>query len=89
MHEARLFQNGQSQAVRLPKAFRFEGDAVYVKRHGTGVLLLPKTEDPWDIMASSLDEFDADFVIEREQEESQERAPIAATPERPRSKRRR
>jgi antitoxin VapB len=76
MDEARLFQNGQSQAVRLPKAYRFHGDTVYIKRYGNGVLLLPKTDDPWDIMASSLDEFDDAFQVTREQETVQERSPI-------------
>jgi antitoxin VapB len=85
MDEARLFQNGQSQAVRLPKAFRFEGDTVYIKRHGKGVLLLPKTEDPWDIMAESLNEFDEDFVLRRDDTELQERPPIDPARRTPRS----
>jgi len=38
---ARLFWNGRSQAVRLPKEFRFEGDRVRVSRMGAGVLLEP------------------------------------------------
>ena len=38
---AKLFWNGRSQAVRLPKAFRFEGDQVRVRRMGVGVLLEP------------------------------------------------
>jgi antitoxin VapB len=39
--EARLFWNGRSQAVRLPKEFRFEGDRVRVSRMGAGVLIEP------------------------------------------------
>lgn len=42
MKTAKLFRNGQSQAVRLPKEFRLEGDEVYVDRVAGGVLLLPK-----------------------------------------------
>ena len=38
---AKLFWNGRSQAVRLPKEFRFEGDRVRVRRMGVGVLLEP------------------------------------------------
>jgi antitoxin VapB len=38
---ARLFKNGRSQAVRLPREFRFEGDRVRVRRSGRGVLLQP------------------------------------------------
>ncbi len=42
MKTAKIFQHGNSQAVRLPKAFRFEEDEVVIKRHAGGVLLLPK-----------------------------------------------
>ncbi len=38
---AKLFQNGRSQAVRLPREFRFQGDAVRVRRVPEGVLLEP------------------------------------------------
>lgn len=41
MQQAKLFQNGQSQAVRLPKDFRFEGDSVAIKRVGKAFVLLP------------------------------------------------
>ena len=42
---AKVFRNGRSQAVRLPKEFRFEGDAVRVRRVGEGVLLEPMATD--------------------------------------------
>jgi len=42
--DAKLFWNGRSQAVRLPKEFRFEGDRVRVTRMGAGVLLEPVPE---------------------------------------------
>ncbi|MBI3069182.1 MAG: AbrB/MazE/SpoVT family DNA-binding domain-containing protein [Betaproteobacteria bacterium] len=42
MKTAKVFKHGNSQAVRLPKEFRFDGDEVLVKRSGGGVLLLPK-----------------------------------------------
>ena len=42
MKTAKIFQHGNSQAVRLPKEFRFEEDEVVVKHHGGGVLLLRK-----------------------------------------------
>jgi antitoxin VapB len=42
--DAKLFWNGRSQAVRLPKEFRFEGDRVRVTRMGAGVLLEPVVE---------------------------------------------
>ncbi len=42
---AKLFRNGRSQAVRLPREFRFEGDAVRVRRVPEGVLLEPLIPD--------------------------------------------
>jgi antitoxin VapB len=68
---AKLFQNGRSQAVRLPKAFRFEGDEVYIKRVGNGVLLVPKENKPWSALFESLEEFEGE--LERNQPEHQER----------------
>jgi antitoxin VapB len=44
--EAKLFQIGRSQAVRLPKAFRIEGDRVRIRRFGSGVLREPIPETP-------------------------------------------
>jgi antitoxin VapB len=41
MRTAKIFKHGNSQAVRLPKEFRFDGDEVWVKRTAAGVLLLP------------------------------------------------
>jgi antitoxin VapB len=43
---AKLFQNGRSQAVRLPRAFRFEGDRVRIRRVPQGVLLEPLIQNP-------------------------------------------
>ena len=69
---AKLFRNGQSQAVRLPKEFRFEGDFVYVKKSGKAVVLLPALGS-WDSLLESLDKFSDDFMSERSQPVSQER----------------
>ena len=69
---AKLFKSGRSQAVRLPKALRFEGEAVIAKRFGNGVLLLP-TEAPWQLMQEALDEFEPDFELQRGQPEQQGR----------------
>ena len=49
MNTARLFRSGCSQAVRLPKEYRFEGTEVAVKRFNNGVLLLP-VNAPWQTM---------------------------------------
>lgn len=47
MATAKLFRNGRSQAVRLPKEFRFEGDAVSVRREGAAVVLEPLKPRAW------------------------------------------
>ena len=69
---AKLFQTGRSQAVRLPQAYRFEGQEVILKRVGEGVLLLPRNNH-WSNLLASLEKFGPDFEIEREQGEIQER----------------
>ncbi len=76
MREAKLFMNGKSQAVRLPKAFRFSGTSVLVKRHGSGVLLLPIDQDPWKQMEESLAAFAPGLDIVRDQGVQQERPPF-------------
>ena len=73
METAKLFMNGHSQAVRLPKAFRFEGDAVFIKRMGAAVVLLPY-HAPWQTLFDSLDLFSDDFMESRAQPEVQVRA---------------
>lgn len=69
---AKVFMSGRSQAVRLPKELRFEGEEVIARRFGNGVLLLP-AEDPWAVMREALDEFEPGFEIEREQPDTQPR----------------
>ena len=66
MKTAKLFKNGESQAVRLPKEFRFEGEEVFIKRAGNAVVLFP-TAKSWDVLLESLDRFPADFMNDREQ----------------------
>lgn len=73
---AKLFTSGRSQAVRLPKSLRFEGEEVIAKRFGNGVLLLP-IENPWQLMQEALGEFEPGFVLEREQPAQQERDELA------------
>ncbi len=75
MTKAKLFKNGSSQAVRLPKEFKFQGDEVYIKRIGRLVVLIPK-EDPWDSLVQSLDGFSDDFLAERKQPELEVREPL-------------
>ena len=66
MNTAKLFKNGKSQAVRLPKQFKFQGNEVYIKRIGRNVILIPE-DDPWESLISSLNDFSDDFMAKREQ----------------------
>jgi antitoxin VapB len=72
MQTAKLFQNGQSQAVRLPKEFRFEGAEVYVKKTHNAVILIPK-DNPWESFFRGLEGFTDDFMSQRNQPPNQER----------------
>lgn len=75
MLTAKLFKSGRSQAVRLPKEFRFEGDEVYVQRAGEAVMLIPKEKpklDPWKDFFQALDMFDPAFPLERHQPTDQQ-----------------
>jgi len=72
MKTAKLFRNGQSQAVRLPKEFRFEDDFVFIKKSGSAVILIP-AKNSWDSLLGSLDMFSPDFMTERRQPPAQER----------------
>ncbi len=47
MATAKLFSNGRSQAVRLPKEFRFKGSEVSVRREGDAVILEPLKPQAW------------------------------------------
>jgi antitoxin VapB len=67
METAKLFTNGRSQAVRLPKAYRFKGNEVYIKKTPEGVLLIPGDRSPWDIWEENLMKHDEPFMAERNQ----------------------
>ena len=72
MKTAKLFQNGQSQAVRLPKEFRFEGGEVFIKKSGSAVVLIPLVHS-WDSLIGSLDKFTKDYMAERKTPPGQKR----------------
>jgi antitoxin VapB len=63
---AKLFKSGRSQAVRLPKEFRFEGKEVRIRRHGRGVLLEPMDVD-LDALFAKIDALEVKFP-EREKQ---------------------
>jgi antitoxin VapB len=59
MDTAKLFLNGRSQAVRLPKAFRFEGlTEVYIQRDGNRIILSPSSKPSMQRLIDALDEFE-------------------------------
>lgn len=72
MKTAKIFQNGQSQAVRLPKEFRFQGNHVFIKKEGDTVILIQQKKS-WDMLFNSLDKFSDDFMVTREQLEIEKR----------------
>lgn len=72
MNTAKLFMNGRSQAVRLPREFRFDGDEVFIKKVGDAVILIPYHE-PWKTLVNSLQVFSVDFMEDREQPPTQDR----------------
>lgn len=77
MADAKLFTHGGSQAVRLPKAFRFEGTHVHVRRVGDEVVLSSRAPMGIQALIDALDEFEPSFKIEREQPAPQQRVTIA------------
>jgi antitoxin VapB len=66
---AKLFRNGRSQAVRLPKEFRFQGDRVRVRKVAGGVLLEPMNASPEEWLAR-LKSFDADDLFPKGRKQS-------------------
>ncbi len=71
METAKLFQNGQSQAVRLPKDCRFSGNEVYIRKIGDTVMLFPK-ERAWETFLGGLDGFTEDFLSDGREQGTQE-----------------
>jgi len=73
MTTGKVFMTGRSQAVRLPKEYRFDVDEVILNKIGDVLIMIPKNKAK-DIFLSSLDEFTDDFMSEgREQPSQQER----------------
>jgi antitoxin VapB len=70
---AKLFKNGRSQAVRLPKEFRMPGSEVYIERRGHEVILRPKQTMNWDDFFSQPSRFPRDFMANRKDLKLQKR----------------
>lgn len=60
--KAKIFNNGNSQAVRLPKEFRFESKEVIIRKVENGVLLMPQDKNIWKNWFDNLEEFSEDFT---------------------------
>jgi antitoxin VapB len=76
METAKIFWSGRSQAVRLPKEFRFDAGEVRIRRHGKAVILEPIARD-WEWLDEVIGALDDDFVqAVTEQPSEQNRAAL-------------
>ena len=72
MQTAKVFKNGRSQAIRLPKEFRVDTAEVYLKKTPEGFLVIPR--DPWDVFLEGVEELSDNFMSTgRHQPETQNR----------------
>lgn len=71
---AKIFWSGRSQAVRLPKDFRFDAETVRIRRHGNAVILEPVTED-WAWLDAVTGKLDQDFVSGTSEQPEQQARP--------------
>ena len=74
MNTARVFWSGRSQAVRLPKGFRFDTDIVRIRRHGNAVILEPLSED-WAWLDAIAGKLDKDFTSAVKEQPGQQKRP--------------
>lgn len=57
MKTAKVFQQGNSQAVRLPKEFRFQDDEIFIRKQGDNVMLIPKKAARWQHLKNCVGKF--------------------------------
>ena len=72
-HTAKLFMNGRSQALRLPKAYRFDTEEVYISRQGKDLLISAKRPS-WDEFFDTEPVFDDEFMSDRLDTPAQDRS---------------
>ncbi len=71
---AKVFKNGQSQAIRIPKEFRVNSDEVYIEKVNDTLIIKPKLKDKWESLFKELENIDTDdFLAQRDQLPAQER----------------
>lgn len=75
MKHAKLFENGRSQAVRLPKEFRFTGTEVLIHREGNAVILLP-ADAPWARFENLLAQYGPSDILEPTDPPMEDTAPL-------------
>lgn len=75
MDTAKIFENGKSQAIRIPKAYRLKGKEVNITKIGDAIIILPK-KDIWESFEEGLNSFTDDFLTDRHQPEYDKRANI-------------
>jgi antitoxin VapB len=71
MTSAKVFKNGRSQAIRLPREFRVKGSEVYLKKVREGFIVMER--DPWEVCREACQELSDDFMKERKQPPQQRR----------------
>jgi antitoxin VapB len=71
MTSAKVFKNGRSQAIRLPKEFRVQGNEVYLKRVAEGFIVTER--DPWEVCREACQELPDNFMQKRRQPPQQAR----------------
>lgn len=74
-HTARVFMNGQSQAVRIPKEFRFNSDEVFISRNENGDIVLSEQKPTWTNFFALFNDPKGleDFMVDREQDTPQDK----------------
>lgn len=68
-----VISSGSEQSIHLPSDYHIEATAVFVKRLGRSLLLIPKDVDPWQMFSQSLDDFTDDFMQDRTQPAPEDR----------------
>jgi antitoxin VapB len=74
MDTAKIFWSGRSQAVRLPKEFRIDGEEVRIRRQGKAIILEPIAEN-WDWLEAITGPIDQDFAEAAEEEPAEQQRP--------------
>lgn len=70
----KVFQNGRSQAIRIPKEFRVDTEEVFIEKVGETLIIRPKPKDKWDKFFNDLSTIDtSDFLEDRVQPPIQQR----------------